>query len=72
MAEGRIEVRRLDLELVNGVGAGHDRDAPVGAVGGCAVKRPFVAADAARRVVFATADLSLNQELRRAGDLRPA
>ena len=70
MTERGIEVRRLDLELVDGVRARHDRDAPVGAVGGRAVDRPFVPADAAGRVVLRpAADLSLHQELRRAGHL---
>ena len=37
MSERGIEVGCLDLELVDDVGAGHDRHAPVRSVGGCAV-----------------------------------
>ena len=45
-------------------------DAAVGAVGGRAVDRPFIAADAAGRIVSGSAaDLPLNQELSRAGNL---
>ena len=65
MAKRRIEVRGLDLKLVDHVRAWHNRGAPVRAVGRSAIDRPFVSAYVARLIVSRpTAHLALHEKLR--------